>query len=236
MIVGLFGANGRMGKEIKLILDELGCECVAFCGDFEKVLNTDVVIDFSSKEGTLNLLKNHLNLKSKTPLVIGTTGLDDSVFDTMKSIDSAVFYSSNTSLGVAVLNKLVKEATKLLNGFDIEIVEAHHRHKKDAPSGTAISLFNSVKSVKNNAVAVYERHDKNCVKNSDDVGIYSIRGGDVAGRHVVGYYGDGEYIELLHNATSRKTFAKGAVSIAFWLNNQPSGFYEMEDFINSSKK
>lgn len=231
MIVGLFGASGRMGKEIKLVLDELEMQSIAFDGDFDKILNTDVVIDFSSKDGTIALLSYHINSKSKTPLVIGTTGLSENEFDMMKKTCSPVFYSSNTSLGIAVLNKLVKDATKLLKGFDIEIVETHHKNKKDAPSGTAISLFNSVKSQKPNAKAIYERCEKNCIKQNDDVGMYSIRGGDVAGRHIVGYYGDGEYIELLHNATSRKTFAKGAVNIALWLVNQKNGFYEMEDFI-----
>lgn len=231
MIIGLFGANGRMGKEIKLILDELNLDSIAFNGDFDNLFKSDVIIDFSSKDGINSLLNAYLQYKASTPLVVGTTGLTDVEFDMMKKVDAPVFYSSNTSLGIAVLNKLVKEATKLLSDFDIEIVEAHHRYKKDAPSGTAISLFDSVKSVKDDAVAVYERHFNNSVKNKNDVGMYSIRGGDVAGRHVVGYYGDGEYIELLHNATSRKTFAKGAVNIALWLVNQEKGFYCIDDYL-----
>ena len=175
---------------------------------------------------------------SPKPLVIGTTGLDKETKELMKLVSntSPLFYASNMSLGIAVLNHLAKEAAKMLAGFDIEILEMHHRHKKDAPSGTALSLAVSVAEARNlnlNEVRVSARNGLIGERKKDEIGVMSLRGGDIVGRHTVGFYDEGEFLELNHTATSRATFAKGAIKVAKWLVKQEAGYYTMNDFLKA---
>lgn len=198
---------------------------------FEK---SSVIIDFSAPSATKTLLE--FARTSPKPLVIGTTGLDEKTLELIQnaSVAMPVFYATNMSLGVAVLNLLAKQAATLLKGFDIEIVEMHHRHKKDAPSGTAMTLAQSVASARNldlNKVRVSGRNGLIGERGRDEIAVMSLRGGDIVGKHTIGFYENGEFLELSHTATSRATFAKGAITIAKWLVSQNAGYYTMNDFL-----
>ena len=143
-----------------------------------------------------------------------------------------VLHATNMSLGVAVLNKLVALASRSLRDFDFEILEMHHRHKKDAPSGTAMSLAESAASARElnlKDVRVSGRDGLIGERSKDEIAVMSLRGGDIVGRHTVGFYGEGEFIELNHTATSRATFARGAIKAAVWLAPQNSGLYGIDD-------
>lgn len=208
----------------------------ALCGSDFKALfeNSAVIIDFSSPKGTKSLLEFAAN--SPKPLVIGTTGLDDATNALMHELSAKmpIFYATNMSLGVALLNRLVFEAASILKGFDIEILEMHHRHKKDAPSGTAMSLAQNAAKARNlelSKVRVSGRDGIVGQRSENEIAVMSLRGGDIVGRHVVGFYEDGEFLELAHTATSRATFAKGAVKIAKWLVSREAGLYAMSDFL-----
>jgi 4-hydroxy-tetrahydrodipicolinate reductase len=136
------------------------------------------------------------------------------------------------SLGVAVLNHLVELASKSLRDFDIEIVEQHHRFKKDAPSGTALTLGEHAargRGLNLDDVRISGRNGLIGERTKDEIAIMALRGGDIVGRHTVGFYNDGEFIEMNHTATSRDTFAKGAIKAAKWIINQPNGLYTIND-------
>ena len=198
----------------------------------ELFANCDVVIDFTIKEGTINLL-NYARTDPK-PLVIGTTGLGEDGANLLKLASAAmpILYATNMSLGVAVLNRLAALASKALREFDAEIVEQHHRHKKDAPSGTALTLGERVAAARGlnlKDVLVTGRDGLVGARSKDEIAILAVRGGDVVGRHTVGFYNDGEFIELNHTATSRATFAKGAIKAAIWIAGQQSGLYGIDD-------
>ena len=193
---------------------------------------SDVVIDFTIAVGTQTLLEEAL--KKPVPLVIGTTGLDEHQYNLLQeaSMHMPILYSTNMSLGVAVLNRLVELASKSLNDFDIEIVEQHHRHKKDAPSGTALTLGEYAargRGLKLDDVRVSGRNGLVGERTKDEIAIMALRGGDIVGRHTVGFYNDGEFIEMNHTATSRDTFAKGAIKAAKWIIQQPNGLYTIAD-------
>ena len=198
----------------------------------ELFANSDVIIDFTIKEGAINLI-NHARTDPK-PLVIGTTGLGEDGANLLKLASAAmpILYATNMSLGVAVLNRLAALASKALREFDAEIVEQHHRHKKDAPSGTALTLGERVAAARGlnlKDVLVTGRDGLVGARSKDEIAILAVRGGDVVGRHTVGFYNEGEFIELNHTATSRATFAKGAIKAAIWVAGQGSGLYGIDD-------
>lgn len=198
----------------------------------ELFANCDVVIDFTIKEGAINLL-NYARTDPK-PLVIGTTGLGEDGANLLKLASAAmpILYATNMSLGVAVLNRLAALASKALREFDAEIVEQHHRHKKDAPSGTALTLGERVavaRGLNLKDVLVTGRDGMVGARSKDEIAILAVRGGDVVGRHTVGFYNEGEFIELNHTATSRATFAKGAIKAAIWVAGRESGLYGIDD-------
>ncbi len=248
--VGVFGANGRVGK---LILDDLKHTedislssvfvrnsldfsidpSVLVTSDIKAFLNgCDIVIDFSLPEACEILLE--AAMKTPKPLVIGTTGLSTHQLNLLKQASEAmpVLYATNMSLGVALLNKLVYQASAALEGFDIEIVEMHHKHKKDAPSGTALTLGESAahgRGLELNKVRVSGRDGNIGERSKDEIAVMALRGGDIVGRHTVGFYNDGEFIELNHTATSRNTFSKGAIRAASWLVNKKAGLYSISD-------
>lgn len=202
-------------------------------GDIAELLQkSDVVIDFTISMGTEVLLENAL--KHPTPLVIGTTGLNEHQLNLLKeaATNMPILYSTNMSLGVAVLNRLVELASKSLSDFDIEIVEQHHRYKKDAPSGTALTLGEHAargRGLNLDDVRVSGRNGLIGERTKDEIAIMALRGGDIVGRHTVGFYNDGEFIEMNHTATSRDTFAKGAIKAAKWIIHQPNGLYTISD-------
>ncbi len=236
--IGIYGSNGRMGKMIQECLKEY--ENVKAAALFDKnssnledfFKSSDVVIDFSMPEGTKALLE--FAKKNPKPLCIGTTGLSKDELNLMKEISKnmPILYATNMSLGVAVLNKLAFLASKALSEFDAEILEMHHRYKKDAPSGTALTLAENVAIARNldlDKVRVSGRDGIIGQRSKDEIAVMSLRGGDIVGRHTAGFYGNGEFIELNHTATSRATFANGAIKAAIWLSSQKNGLYDIND-------
>jgi len=249
MKYGIVGATGRVGQLLVKILKENGEKigAVMFTGeqtiefdehtiitnDAKTLLeNSDVVIDFSAPVATEKVLE--ANLEEKKPLVIATTGLNDHQKNLMIEVSKSapVLYATNMSLGVAILNKLVAMVSEKLKDFDIEIVEQHHRYKVDAPSGTALTLAESCAKARNlelKDVMVTGRSGHVGARTKDEIGVFAVRGGDVVGRHTVGFYNDGEFLELNHTATSRETFARGAIKVAKWLISQKPGLYSIND-------
>lgn len=248
--VGVFGANGRVGK---LIIDDLKetdnislssvfvRDTLNFSIDPSVLVSTnmksflnacDIVIDFSLPEACESLLE--AAIQTPKPLVIGTTGLSAHQLNLLKqaSENMPILYATNMSLGVALLNKLVFQASAALEGFDIEIVEMHHKHKKDAPSGTALTLGESAaagRGLNLDKVRISGRDGNIGERTKDEISVMALRGGDIVGRHTVGFYNDGEFIELNHTATSRNTFSKGAIRAASWLADKEAGLYSISD-------
>lgn len=226
----LFGAGGRMGRSIASV--------VADRGDVEIVSEApDVHVDFSAPEA----LDAHLAaaVGAGKPILIGTTGLKDEHHRAIEAAAAkvAVLQAANTSLGVAVLRTLVEQAARLLGpDWDAEIVEMHHRHKLDTPSGTALLLGASVNAGRGaESPTALNRFDRmqDGPHAREEGGVYyaSLRGGTVAGDHQVIFAGEGERIELGHRADNRTIFAKGAVRAAMWLKDRPPGRYAMADVL-----
>lgn len=249
--VGIFGATGRIGKLLIESLSEdleanLSCiyvrnelqysvpEGVLVTNNIKVFLeSSDLIIDFSSPEATQILLDNAID-KCHRPIVIGTTGLSQVQQDLIvaASLKMPVLYATNMSRGVVVLNKLAHITSSVLKESDIEIVEIHHRFKKDSPSGTALKLAKTCADARGldiNDVRVSGRDGMIGKRSKDEISVMALRGGDIVGRHTIGFYMDGEYIELTHNATSRMTFAQGAINVGKWLVKQKSGLYNIED-------
>ncbi len=247
---GIYGGSGRVGRLLieDLLADENAAlasvlvrneldfsidPSVLVTSDANTLLNaSEVVIDFSLPDATTLLLE--AALKNPTPLVIGTTGLDVHQLNLLKEASALmpILYATNMSLGVALLSKLVNLASSALEDFDIEVVEMHHRHKKDAPSGTALTLAESAargRDLDLDNVRVSGRNGNIGERSKDEIAVMALRGGDIVGRHTVGFYNDGEFIELNHTATSRNTFSKGAIRAAKWLKGKEPGLYSIAD-------
>ena len=174
--------------------------------------------------------------KTKTPVVFATTGYSKEQLDKINELSkiAPVLRSANFSLGVIVLNRLVKEVTPLLEGYDIEIIEAHHNKKVDAPSGTAKMLLKSAMD----ATGYDAKMGRNgyCPREKNEIGVSAVRGGTIVGEHEVMYCGNDEVITLKHSAQSKKIFATGAIKAARWLKDQKPGFYDMEDVLFGPNK
>lgn len=192
----------------------------------------DVIIDFSHHSTIEDTLE--YATKNKTPLVIATTGFNDEELNKIEEASKIIpiFHSYNMSLGVNVLVKLIKQAAKMLEGFDIEIVEKHHNLKVDSPSGTAVMIANSVKEILPNTEFIYGRHGRSEKRSSNEVGIHAIRGGTIVGEHTTIFAGHDEVIELKHTAQSKDIFAKGAIAAAKFLINQKPGYYNMDNMLS----
>lgn len=193
----------------------------------------DVAIDFSRPEATMAVLD--LCLREGKPLVTGTTGLGEGEMARLKEAARTipVFYSRNMSLGVNLQLALVRAATRVLgDAFDPEIVETHHNLKVDAPSGTALMLAEAIEASRHmESELVFGRHEKNRRRTKEEIGIHSLRGGNVAGEHAVYFLGTDEEIVITHRAGSKRVFAQGAVKAAAFLLSQNPGMYSMEDVI-----
>jgi 4-hydroxy-tetrahydrodipicolinate reductase len=237
--IGIFGSNGRMGRAIAEVIAESGATLAggADQGDDMAAVTraSDVIVDFSSPAA----LAEHLAAAEAagTAIVIGTTGLGP---DHHAAIDAAahsipVLQAANTSLGVNLLAHLVREtAARLGSDWDIEIVEMHHRHKVDAPSGTGLLLGQAAaagRGVDLAAASVRSRDGITGERPEGTIGFAVMRGGSVAGDHQVVFAGEGERIELGHRAESRTIFAQGAVKAALWLAGKPAGRYAMTDVL-----
>lgn len=244
------GCNGRMGQMISAIVkDTEGIEITAgvdLYGEskneyplFRKVedvdVEYDVIIDFSQADDTLIPLLEMCAEKQK-PIILCTTGLSEEMLSKMKEVSSkvAVFKSANMSLGINLIQKLIKQATEVLaaEGFDIEIVEKHHNQKLDAPSGTALALAGSVNSaLEDKYEYVYDRSQRRMKRPKKEIGISAVRGGSIVGDHDVIFAGQDEVITFSHTAYSRAVFAKGAVAAAKFIYGKGPGMYDMSDVI-----
>ncbi|MGC8765816.1 MAG: 4-hydroxy-tetrahydrodipicolinate reductase [Brevinematia bacterium] len=199
----------------------------------EKVIDgCDVVIDFSSVAAFDTNLQ--CVLKYKKAFVCGTTGLSSEQIEKVKSAGNEVpvIWSPNFSVGITILNKITELCANILKeDFDAEIMEIHHRMKKDAPSGTALKLLNTLKKVYNSENVVFGREGIIGERPSGQLGVSTLRGGDVVGEHTVYFFGQGERIELTHKASSRETFARGALRAAKFILKNGKGFYTMEQVL-----
>ncbi|MDM7323208.1 MAG: 4-hydroxy-tetrahydrodipicolinate reductase [Gammaproteobacteria bacterium] len=262
--VAITGASGRMGRALIETLAAsdkarlhgaidrrgspfLGLDAGEFVGvgalnvriqdDLALVLpTTDVVIDFTRPEATMHYLP--LCVAAGTPMVIGTTGFGP---EQRAAIDQAarhipIVLAANFSVGVNLCLKLLDTAARVLSeGYDIEIIEAHHRHKVDAPSGTALALGKAVADALGRDLsqcAVYAREGITGERDPQTIGFATVRGGDIVGDHTVLFAGIGERVEITHKASSRQTFARGAVQAAHWLAKNAPGLYDMQDVLN----
>ena len=198
--------------------------------------NSNVVIDFTIPDSTLVNLD--ICLETKTPLVIGTTGLSEDIFNKIELISKnvAIFQSSNMSIAVNLLLNATKEFSKLLNAnqYDVEIAEAHHKNKIDAPSGTAIVLGKAVAEGREENFKdkrSFDRTSSNNPRKVGDIGFAVTRGGEIAGEHTVSFIGKDDQIQLIHKANNRSIFVDGAIKAADWLIKQKNGFYTMKDIL-----
>jgi 4-hydroxy-tetrahydrodipicolinate reductase len=248
--VALIGASGRMGRELLLALRDFpqfqlaaalvssrsssigiacGTEAVTFeAYAAERLDSVDCVIDFSSPTQT-GLIALECS-KRGLPLLIGTTGIDELCRETIAHAAQSIpiLLAPNTSIGVAALSELASLAQKILGpSFDVELSEIHHREKKDAPSGTAKALATRLSS-EAQLVQTFNREGK---RESGELGITSLRGGEVFGEHTVYFFGNGERIEITHRAESRSIFARGAFALMLALIDRPVGVCQVADLL-----
>jgi 4-hydroxy-tetrahydrodipicolinate reductase len=261
----VFGITGRMGQSLLQALREdsqfklhgaiassasnrLGQECAADGSPTGVMITADAAADAAAilKRGSVavdfslgSAVAAHAQAcaTAGVPLLVGATGLDAEAHAalTRAARKIAVLMAPNTSVGVAVLSKLVVQATLALgDGFDVEISEAHHRLKRDAPSGTALKLGEAVAQARVQSlsdVAVYDRHGTDNPRRPGSIGFSVVRAGDIVGEHTVTFAGTGECLEITHRASDRATFARGALRAAAWLMGRPAGLYGMQDVI-----
>jgi 4-hydroxy-tetrahydrodipicolinate reductase len=234
------GAKGRMGQALAASAKNFrDLEITALVNrgdDLGKVISGgDVVIDFSTHTATPAIVE--LCAKNKKALVIGTTGHSDVENTAISKWKLAVpmVWASNFSTGVNTLFWLTRKAAEILGpDFDLEILEMHHRLKKDAPSGTARTLAEILADVRKLQLEKAARHGRQGItgeRTQSEIGIHSIRGGDVVGDHTVVFANTGERLELTHKASSRETFANGALRAALWVVKQQPGIYNMQDVL-----
>ena len=260
--IAVAGASGRMGQmlveaigqaadtRLTGALDVAGAACIgvdagAFLGqpagvaitsEFDVALaDAAFVIDFTRPEGTLKLLSYCAQHGIK--MIIGTTGFDDAGKAAIAAAaqKTAIVFAPNMSVGVNVTMKLLEMAAKsFAEGYDIEIIEAHHRHKVDAPSGTALMMGEVIAAAKGQAledVAVYARHGVTGARDPASIGFTAVRGGDIVGDHTALFAGIGERIEITHKSSSRVTYAHGALRAARFLADKPTGLFDMQDVL-----
>ena len=242
------GCSGKMGQ-IVCDLVEQDENLVLKCGFdknvtgefafpvFNKIENIlekpDVIIDFSVPVATFKILE--YAVKNHVPVVIATTGFTDEEEQKIQDISKQVpiFKSANMSYDIMIMKKLVQWLAPFLKDTDIEITETHHNRKIDSPSGTAQMLANSInQSLGNTLHCEYDRHSKREKRDKNEIGMTSIRGGNIVGEHIVQFFGEFETFELKHTSYSRNVFADGALKAAKFLVEQPNGLYSMEDMFN----
>lgn len=264
--IAVAGAAGRMGRNLvkathinptaqvgagseRAGSSLIGVDVGELCGEgtFDVVLvddlanaidQFDVIVDFTAPVSTLaniELCKQH-----SKKLVIGTTGFSEQEKQIINEAakDIAIVMAPNYSVGVNVMFKLLEQAAKVMGDYcDIEIVEAHHRHKVDAPSGTAIGMGEAIAGAMGNNlsdVAVYAREGITGERTKDEIGFATLRAGDIIGEHTAMFADIGERLEITHKASDRMTFANGAIKAAVWLNEKQCGFYTMQDVLGLS--
>ena len=239
--IAITGSNGRMGRAliraVKINPDVTQGSMLNRGDDINLVLKDfDVLVDFTRPEATLEALSICQN--AGKAMVIGTTGFSD---EALKIIDQAssdipIVFAPNMSVGVNLTLKLLETTAKVIGtDSNIEIVEAHHRHKVDAPSGTALKMGEVIANALGRDLsecAVYGREGTEQPRDKQTIGFSSIRGGDVVGEHSVTFFMEGERVEITHKASSRMTYANGAIKACQWLTNQANGVYSMQDVLD----
>jgi 4-hydroxy-tetrahydrodipicolinate reductase len=259
--IAIFGITGRMGQTLVRALRErgsaqplplmgavasrlsvrLGLDAAADGAPTGVMVTADprtalkaaaVAVDFSLPQCVADNAR--ACMAARVPLLVGTTGFDAATREALvaAAIDIPVLIAPNTSLGVNLVARLVKLATQVLGpGYDVEISEAHHRMKRDAPSGTALALGEVVAAERGRKladVAVFDRHGADAPRRAGDIGFAVLRAGDIVGEHTVSFAIAGEQVEITHRATDRITFAYGALRAAAWLVRRPPGLYTMD--------
>ncbi|MDX1625572.1 MAG: 4-hydroxy-tetrahydrodipicolinate reductase [Wenzhouxiangellaceae bacterium] len=236
----LSGATGKVGGEIRRLVGGSDSFCIvgeAGQDAFFESAEADVVIDFSRPHLTERCAA--FCAEHGLPLVTGTTGLSQSQREAISEAarEVPVCQAANFSVGAHVMLRLAAEAARMLDdSFDCEILETHHRHKVDAPSGTALALADAVAAAPGSCASghrVTARSGETGPRVAGSIGIQALRGGDVAGEHTAMFLGPGERIELVHRATDRAIFARGALRAARWLVERPSGLYGMDDVLDA---
>lgn len=241
------GCNGKMGQVVSELAKK--DENIEIVGGFDisqrneeypiftKIeeinINPDVIIDFSVPKATFNILK--FALDKKIPVVIATTGFTDEENKKIEeySKNIAIFKSANMSFDVTMMKNLLKQIAPKLEGTDIEITEIHHNRKIDSPSGTAQMFADSINEALGKKYhCEYNRHDKHEKRDKYEIGMNSIRGGNIVGEHIVQFFGEFETFEIKHTSYSRNVFAEGAIKAAKFITNKNSGFYSMDDIVN----
>lgn len=262
--IGIVGAGGRMGRQlIQAVQNAQGVKLgaaferqgsslvgadageVAGIGSIgvkiaddlgSQAENFDLLIDFTRPEGTLAHLE--FCVANGKKIVIGTTGFDDAGKAAIKTAAEkiGIVFASNYSVGVNLVFKLLEKAAKVMGDYcDIEVIEAHHRHKVDAPSGTALSMGEHIAKTLGRDLkthGVFAREGITGERKRNEIGFATIRAGDVVGEHSVWFADEGERVEIAHKASSRMTFAKGAVRAAKWLENKHNGLFDMTDVLD----
>ena len=234
------GQSGRMGQSVLLAAAEAGVAVVATHDVGEdldaRLAEADTVIDFTIHAFTETLID--AALRHGTRLVIGTTGHSEATLQLIRAASATlpIVHAPNFSIGVNTLFWLTRHAARILGNerFDIEVTEMHHRHKIDAPSGTARRLLEILNEETATSYSEDVRHGRvglTGARSSREIGMHTLRGGDVVGDHTVIFAAEGERVELTHKASSRLTFAHGAVKAAQWLSQQPAGLYDMQDVL-----
>ena len=262
--IGIVGAGGRMGRQLIQAVNHaegvilgaaferkgsslvgadagelagVGTLGVVVTDDLASQINQfDLLIDFTRPEGTLEHIAFCVAHNKK--MVIGTTGFDDAGKQAIKSASEkiSIVFASNYSVGVNLVFKLLEKAAKVMGDYcDIEVIEAHHRHKVDAPSGTALSMGEHIaktlaRDLKTHGV--FAREGITGERKRDEIGFATIRAGDVVGEHSVWFADEGERVEIAHKASSRMTFANGAVRAAKWLQTKQNGLFDMTDVLD----
>ncbi|MDO4814436.1 MAG: 4-hydroxy-tetrahydrodipicolinate reductase [Gemella sp.] len=245
MKVIISGFTGAMGKTLVDLIQDSFTDVEIVAGVSNKITEksnfsayetfseikeeADVIIDFSHHALTMDMVE--YARKTKTKVVVATTGHTEEELAAIKELakEVAVIYSGNYSLGVNVLVELVKKASELLGGYDIEVVEKHHNKKVDSPSGTAKMLVDAVHNVEEYD-RVYGREGDG-KRQTKEIGIHAVRGGTIVGEHEVIFAGQDEVIEIKHTALSKRMFANGAVKAALWLEDKPARLYSMKDVL-----
>lgn len=233
----IIGAKGRMGRALIRCAGnnpELEVAGAIDIGDemAPAIATADVVIDFSAPDATQNIAKE--SAAQTKPIVIGTTGHAEEDRAAIQSLAEKIpiVWASNYSTGVNALFWLTRKAAEILgDGFDLEIIEMHHHHKQDSPSGTAATLANILAQARNLPLNKSLRHGRQGIigpRTKNEIGMHSLRGGDVVGDHTVLFAALGERLELTHKASSRDTFANGALRAAKWILRQKPGLYSMQ--------
>lgn len=236
-LTGAFERKGHkdIGKDIGTLAG-IGETCILLEDSIEKAVDrADVIIDFTHTSSTLEHLST-ASAKGKA-MVIGTTGFTKNQLGEIGTLTKNIpcVMASNMSLGVNLLLKVLQDVARVLgDDYDIEIIEAHHRMKKDAPSGTAMKMAQVIAEAVNrnlDDVAVYARKGMIGERTKKEIGIQTVRAGDIVGEHTVLFGGLGERIEITHKASSRDTFARGALRAAIWVHGKSAGLYDMQDVL-----